>query len=50
MVRGEHVGTATSLAEVVEFLRRTGVDELGGTDLSSPDLIEWRGGGPDVWE
>lgn len=50
MVRGEHVGTATSLADVIEFLRRTGLDDLGEVDLHSPGLIEWRGGGPDVWE
>ena len=49
MVRGENVGTATSLKDVIEFLRRTGVDDLGETDLHSRDLIEWRGGGPDVW-
>jgi beta-lactamase superfamily II metal-dependent hydrolase len=49
-VRGEHAGTATSVVDVLEFLRRAGLDDLDVVELSHPDLIEWRGGGPQEWE
>jgi hypothetical protein len=47
---GEILGRATSLADIVEFLRRAGLDDVTDTDVTSADWIEWRGGGPDVWE
>lgn len=50
MVRGEHAGTATNLADVRDFLRRTRLDDLGEIDLHTPELVEWRGGGPEIWE
>ncbi|MGW7003864.1 hypothetical protein ACWGCW_13820 [Streptomyces sp. NPDC054933] len=45
---GEPAGLATSLADVEEFLRRVGADpdEIG---MDDPDLIEWQGGGSEVW-
>ncbi|WP_030895364.1 hypothetical protein [Streptomyces sp. NRRL F-5053] len=41
------LGRAYSVRDVKEFLRRAGLDpdEVG---LGGP-LVEWRGGGPDVW-
>ncbi len=47
-ISGEPVGTATSLADLEEFLRRAGL-EPDDVALDDPALIEWRGGGPDVW-
>lgn len=46
---GEAIGLARSPRELIEFLRRAGLDpDL--IDLRDPTLIEWRGGGPDTWE
>ncbi|WP_127358198.1 hypothetical protein [Actinacidiphila soli] len=47
-VRGERVGTARGVADLVEFLRRAGL-EADDSTLTDPELIEWRGGGPDAW-
>lgn len=47
-IRGERVGTARSLADVREFLRRAGLD-AEDVALDDPALVEWRGGGPDSW-
>lgn len=47
-IRGEHAGTATRLADLLEFLRRAGLDP-DTLSLTDPDVIEWRGGGPGVW-
>ncbi|MFJ1992998.1 hypothetical protein [Streptomyces asiaticus] len=44
---GEILGTAYGPSDLLEFLRRTGLDP-DEVDLSGP-LIEWRGGGPEVW-
>lgn len=33
-------------ADVAEFLRRAGPDDV---DVETSELIEWRGGGPEVW-
>lgn len=44
----ETLGTAHSAQDVEEFLRRVGLPQ-DRIQLDDPDLIEWRGGGPDVW-
>ena len=48
-VGAEILGVAYGEADVVEFARRAGVDsdDIGG--LADSDLIDWHGGGPDVW-
>lgn len=45
---GEVLGTAYSLHELTLLLRQAG---LGGdeVDVAESDLIEWHGGGPEVW-
>ncbi|MEU1202926.1 hypothetical protein ABZ446_42895 [Streptomyces sp. NPDC005813] len=48
VIRGESVGTAYHLLELVEFLRLAGLPEAD-TAIDDPELIEWQGGGPDVW-
>lgn len=45
-IRGEPAGIARHLDDVLEFLRRAGLDD---PDLHDPGLIDWRGGGPRDW-
>ncbi|MBO8184557.1 hypothetical protein JW592_03565 [Streptomyces sp. DW4-2] len=45
----ESLGFAHRPEDVVEFLRRAGLDPAD-IQLDDPNLIEWRGGGPEVWE
>ncbi|PJN38969.1 hypothetical protein CG747_20715 [Streptomyces sp. CB02959] len=47
-IRGAIVGVAYGPADLLEFLRRAGVD-LDTVALDDLALIEWRGPGPDVW-
>lgn len=47
-VRGAIVGLAYGLPDLLEFLRRAGLDP-DEIVLDDAKLIEWRGGGPDVW-
>ncbi len=46
-VLGEPVGSVDSLCDIELLLRRAGLSP--GDVLDDPDLIEWRGGGPDAW-
>ncbi|MFF1498682.1 hypothetical protein ACFVZR_02090 [Streptomyces sp. NPDC058316] len=48
-VDGEILGLAYDLRDVAEFLRRAGLDDIDETDVETSTLIDWRGGGPDVW-
>ncbi|KAF0651752.1 MULTISPECIES: hypothetical protein [Streptomyces] len=41
--RGDILGLAHNDADLVEFLRRAGLDEAD-IDLDDPALVEWRGG------
>lgn len=47
-VDGQILGIAYSSRDLLEFLRRAGLDE-DEVALDDPGLIEWRGGGPDEW-
>ncbi|MFF4795212.1 hypothetical protein ACFY2M_37000 [Streptomyces sp. NPDC001276] len=47
-IRGESVGTAYNLFDVMEFLRRAGLPDEDKA-IDDPELIEWRGGGPYDW-
>lgn len=47
---GKILGLAHSLRDVAEFLRRAGLDDFDEADVEQSGLIEWRGGGPEVWE
>ncbi|MGI5135831.1 hypothetical protein [Streptomyces sp. CA-106110] len=56
-VGGVILGTAYSLQDLSVFLQRAGLEGWTAVDLRAPDVvesaadfIEWRGGGPDVWE
>ncbi|MEU9654357.1 hypothetical protein AB0E00_36450 [Streptomyces sp. NPDC048110] len=43
---GEILGLVYRLRDVAEFLRRAGLEDI---DAATSELIEWRGGGPEVW-
>ncbi|MCZ7413026.1 hypothetical protein [Streptomyces sp. WMMC897] len=47
-VDGQILGIAYSEQDLLEFLRRAGLDP-DDVDLEDPELLEWRGGGPDEW-
>ncbi|MFD5316427.1 hypothetical protein [Streptomyces sp. NPDC127098] len=47
-VAGQDLGVARSPVELIEFLRRAGLDP-DEVLLEDATLIEWRGGGPEVW-
>ncbi|MGW6412197.1 hypothetical protein ACWF95_34090 [Streptomyces vinaceus] len=47
-VDGEILGLATGPGDILEFLRRAGLDP-DDVDLADGGLFEWRGGGPAVW-
>ncbi|MEV5007286.1 hypothetical protein [Streptomyces sp. NPDC055692] len=42
----EILGLAFGARDVEEFLRRAGLEDV---DVETSELIEWQGGGPDVW-
>ncbi|PWI45039.1 hypothetical protein [Streptomyces sp. ICBB 8177] len=44
-VRNEVLGVAYDLADVIEFARRAGLIDVDPTD----PVVDWRGGGPEVW-
>ncbi|MDX3772074.1 MULTISPECIES: hypothetical protein [unclassified Streptomyces] len=43
------VGVAYSLRDVTEVLRLAHVDDMEDEDVEVSLMIEWRGGGPEVW-
>jgi hypothetical protein len=48
-VGDEVLGVAYGEADVLDFARRAGVDTDDISGLADSDLIDWHGGGPDVW-
>ena len=44
------VGMAYGLLDIVEILRVAGLDNADEAWVRQSGLIEWRGGGPDVWK
>jgi hypothetical protein len=46
-VGGVAAGNAYSAGDVAELMRRAG---LGTASMGDPGLVDWQGGGPDVWE
>ncbi|MER6347406.1 hypothetical protein ACWC10_34875 [Streptomyces sp. NPDC001595] len=49
-VDGEILGRAYGLGDITEFLRRAGLEDVDEAWVRGSGLIEWRGGGPGVWE
>ncbi|MFE9684150.1 hypothetical protein [Streptomyces sp. NPDC006285] len=48
-IDGEILGLAYGLRDAAEFLRRAGLEDADESYVEESGLIEWRGGGPDVW-
>lgn len=48
-VDGETLGTAYSLHDLSVFLEQAGLEGLDEVDVAESPLIEWHGGGPEVW-
>ncbi|MDT9695375.1 hypothetical protein [Streptomyces sp. P17] len=48
-VDGVILGRAFNARDIIEFLRRAGLESWDQVDVATSELIEWRGGGPDVW-
>ncbi|MFD9422233.1 MULTISPECIES: hypothetical protein [unclassified Streptomyces] len=48
-VDGTILGLAHGLRDLVEFLRRAGLEGVDEAEVARLPIIEWRGGGPDVW-
>ncbi|WP_406502603.1 hypothetical protein [Streptomyces sp. NBC_01602] len=48
-VDGEILGMAHSLRDVTEFPRRAGMDDITEEDVILSGMIDWRGGGPNLW-
>ncbi|MFG3498973.1 hypothetical protein [Streptomyces sp. NPDC047928] len=48
-VRGQILGLAHNDADLIEFLRRAGLEEADMV-LDDPQLVEWRGGRAHQWE
>ena len=45
-ILGTRVGKAYGLVDVIEIMRRAGLEDINLDDRRS---IEWQGGGPEVW-
>ncbi|MFE2384477.1 hypothetical protein [Streptomyces misionensis] len=48
-IDGEISGRAFDFGDVVEFLRRAGLEGVDDLDVIRADWIQWRGGGPGDW-
>jgi hypothetical protein len=48
-VDGEILGLAHSADDLIEILHLAGLEGVDETDVRISALIEWRGGGPEVW-
>jgi len=48
-IDGTILGTAYSLRDLTAFLQEAGLQGWDELDVARSALIEWRGGGPDVW-
>lgn len=49
-VEGTILGTAYSLHDLTVFLEQAGLEGYDELDVAGWSGIEWRGGGPNVWE
>lgn len=48
-VRGEILGLAFSAQDIARFMQEAGLQDFDEMDVVRSALIEWRGGGPEVW-
>ncbi|MFF0597901.1 hypothetical protein [Streptomyces antibioticus] len=48
-IDGTISGRAYSARDVAAFMQQAGLHEFDEMDVVRSELIEWRGGGPDIW-
>ncbi|MET8818488.1 hypothetical protein [Streptomyces rochei] len=48
-VDGTILGLAYGVQDVARFMQEAGLQEFDEMDVIRSPLIEWRGGGPEVW-
>jgi hypothetical protein len=48
-IDGRFVGIAYGVLDLVAFVQEAGLQDWDEMDVARASLIEWRGGGPDVW-
>ncbi|MFH9072702.1 hypothetical protein [Streptomyces alboflavus] len=48
-VDGTILGLAYSVRDVARFMQEAGLQSFDEMDVVRSPLIEWRGGGPEVW-
>jgi len=48
-IDGTISGLAYSVQDVAAFMQQAGLQSFDEMDVVRSPLIEWRGGGPDVW-
>ncbi|WP_225080433.1 hypothetical protein [Streptomyces sp. CoT10] len=46
---GTVLGTAYSPHDLAVFMERAGLEGLDELDVAMTPLVEWHGGGPEVW-
>ncbi len=46
----EVLGRAYGVQDVARFLQEAGLQDWDELDVVRSTLVEWRGGGPDVWD
>ncbi|MGW6862494.1 hypothetical protein [Streptomyces xanthophaeus] len=46
---GTAIGVAHKPSDIVVFLSAAGLDNAEDLDLADPNLVKWRGGGPETW-
>ncbi|MEV7442026.1 hypothetical protein AB0O22_12840 [Streptomyces sp. NPDC091204] len=47
---GVAIGVAHRPADIRVFLASAGLEDAEDVDLTDPEFVEWRGGGPEAWE
>ncbi|MFI8294453.1 hypothetical protein ACIGCZ_00750 [Streptomyces nigra] len=48
-IDGTILGRAYSVRDIAAFMQEAGLHEFDEMDVVRSGLIEWRGGGPEVW-
>ena len=48
-IDGTILGRAYSVRDIAAFMQEAGLQSFDEMDVVRSGLIEWRGGGPDVW-
>lgn len=48
-IDGQIAGRAYSVQDVAAFMQEAGLQSFDEMDVVRSALIEWRGGGPEVW-